>query len=350
MNGELTDLITEDDLIDPNTDPVLDARRRIGGMGSIDPAAGQIPVQESLPVTEEVPALDREAQLRADLGRSQGLDTMFDYIGVGGAKMADRPGKDLEAHLKERLMARSGKAGKVQAVKHVSETGKPVYYDAEGSFTRSAEGVERYYGTVKQVPQSWNKAKSEYEADTKKEAASAKALSKKSAEDAKRVAKKSGQQITAGEAAKIGKLDSANKLIDDLWSDYKTNASHVGSGLLSKMPWGTAHDFDQTRRQKAQMIGGILEGGKLTDPDFDRYYSMMPSPWDTDQQAKNKIDELKQTLSLVKEGQVKALTDTGFDTSGIKDPQQETAPPTIREIGGVKYKFDPVTKKNLGRL
>jgi hypothetical protein len=43
------------------------------------------------------------------------MDTLYDYLGVGGTKTADQPQRDLEAHLKERLLTNGPKSGKAQA-------------------------------------------------------------------------------------------------------------------------------------------------------------------------------------------------------------------------------------------
>lgn len=155
------------------------------------------------------------------------------------------------------------------------------------------------------------KAATQARLDAKEERATKKA-------DAELAQKAKGKPLTAQATTQVGELDAAEKLINDLESDYKKSASGYGSGLTSALPWSTdAGNFDQTRRQKAQVIGGILEGGKLTDPDFERYYDMMPSPWDTDEQAANKLSELKQTLKAKRETIVETLGKAGFDNSGL---------------------------------
>lgn len=147
-----------------------------------------------------------------------------------------------------------------------------------------------------------------------------------------------GKNLTAGATTEIGTLDSADALIEDLRGDYKKGASDYGSGLISMLPGSTdAKNYDQSRKQKAQIIGGILEGGKLTNEDFERYYKMMPSPWDTDHQAENKLNELKQTLALKRKGMVDTLGGAGFNVSGVqpKDEKPKSEPFPGRNDGAL---------------
>lgn len=140
--------------------------------------------------------------------------------------------------------------------------------------------------------------------------------------------KKQGKNMTSGTVSEVAELDAAEALIDDLWNDYTENASGVGSSILAKLPFTDASNYDQTRRQKAQVLGGILEGGKLTDMDFERYYNMMPSPGDTNEKAKLKLDELRQTLGAKRNAKINTLDDAGFDVGILRRDDTEEKPST----------------------
>ena len=138
-----------------------------------------------------------------------------------------------------------------------------------------------------------------------------------------------GKRIGSADARSLGELDSADEIIDDLAADYKKNASAYGSGITSTMPWSVDPDkYEASRSQKAQILGGIMEGGKLSDQDYDRYYDMLPSPWHTDVQAANRISELRSLLKAKKRGALSGLRSSGYDTEGFDSRQEQQERPT----------------------
>jgi hypothetical protein len=167
---------------------------------------------------------------------------------------------------------------------------------------------------------------------------------------ATQVAKNADGKIVGSQAAKdIGELDAADDLIKDLWADWEKNASQPFSGIESLMPWSKSVDkYEASRKQKAQMIGGIMEGGKLTDMDYERYLNMMPTPWDTKKQAKNKIKELADTLRLKRKGVISGLSSAGYNTSGF--PESAAGAKDVKEVirttkDGRKAVFNAETKE-----
>ena len=130
-----------------------------------------------------------------------------------------------------------------------------------------------------------------------------------------------GKPVTAGDAAKIAELDAADKLIDNAEREYMALASGRGSGLKSYLPFTDARKYDENRANSAQVIGGIIEGGKLTDADFARYTERLPSPFDTNDKAKYKFDQLRKILKEKRNAVVNTLGDVGYNVGVLREDE-----------------------------
>lgn len=126
-----------------------------------------------------------------------------------------------------------------------------------------------------------------------------------------------GTQVPGSVAADLGQFDSALKMADDAFSSYKSKASEFGSGLKSMAPGSDANQYEKERDVTAQAIGTILEGGKLTEPDYNRYKSMLPSPWDTNAVAEAKVQAIKNLIETKRQGKIEGLRQTGFDVANV---------------------------------
>ncbi len=142
-----------------------------------------------------------------------------------------------------------------------------------------------------------------------------------------------GKTMPAGEASAIGQLDAADQMlssIDQSWED-KTGAF---SGLTQYVPGTSASQFDDDKLAAAQMVGTIMEGGKLTDSDLkDKYLPMMPSQGDGKARKDAKISLLRQMLKTKRESSLSGLHQGGYNTSGFKDNHMEMtdgdSPPSV---------------------
>lgn len=131
----------------------------------------------------------------------------------------------------------------------------------------------------------------------------------------------SGLKMTAGETAKIADLDVASQTMDDLWGTFGTKAGGALAGAAQWLPATQAKQYNDERRVTAQVVGGILEGGKLTEDDFRRYYEMLPDPADSFERAKAKKEAVSRLLKTRRDIQVKTLKKAGFKTGGLSDSQ-----------------------------
>lgn len=144
--------------------------------------------------------------------------------------------------------------------------------------------------------------------------------------------KKEGAQVPGSVAADLGQFDSALAMADDAKKSYDAKASQAGSRVIAYIPGSEANQYEKERDVTAQAIGTILEGGKLTEPDYARYKAMLPSPSDTNSVADAKIAALKNLIEQKRKGKVEGLAQTGFDVSKVqrKEPEgfKKAAPPS----------------------
>lgn len=122
-----------------------------------------------------------------------------------------------------------------------------------------------------------------------------------------------GEQLTAAKAAELGQFESAEGLLDEMKSKF--DQLGPGAVLTQYIPTTDAARFESSRVATAQTIGKILEGGKLTDVDFEKYLDLMPSQSDSKGTAQHKIGTIKKMIELEKTGQLESLRKAGFNVN-----------------------------------
>ena len=131
-----------------------------------------------------------------------------------------------------------------------------------------------------------------------------------------------GKTIGTADVRSIGEMEAADKMLVDLATIHTEKASGPLGGISQYAPGTSEKEYNDTRSVAAQTIGGIIEGGKLTESDFDRYYDMLPSPGDSDRRAKNKIDQIRKLLSAKRKGGIAAFEKAGYDASGFQPTEK----------------------------
>lgn len=130
-----------------------------------------------------------------------------------------------------------------------------------------------------------------------------------------------GTKLVNSEVAQgIGKYDAADTILNDLEKNWNARASGRGSSLTQFIPGAAANLYSNSADMAAQNIGQILEGGKLTDSDYERYKKMMPTASDTAEQAKNKFAEIKRQMAEKKRGSITGAKQAGYNVSGFPEP------------------------------
>lgn len=125
--------------------------------------------------------------------------------------------------------------------------------------------------------------------------------------------------ISGGQVAQIADLEDQMSTVAALDSEWDNNASKIGSSAMGLIPQSDARVFDKTTRViSAQKIGKALEGGKLTEPDFQRYLALMPSTVDTKETKDKKIATLKLLIENAKNAKISNFESSGYDVKDLK--------------------------------
>jgi len=139
------------------------------------------------------------------------------------------------------------------------------------------------------------------------------------------------KRLPASVVQGIAGLKNANLMLDNLGKDWTDKANNWWSGMSQYFVATDATSYNDRRKPTAQVIGQILEGGKLTDSDFARYMNMLPTAGDGEDRKNNKIKALKELLRIKREGEGRSLTAAGYETRGIGAP----APGSLESLGAV---------------
>lgn len=126
-------------------------------------------------------------------------------------------------------------------------------------------------------------------------------------------------------AGQVGSFDTALNILDELQNKYKDNAMSMGSGIKQYIPGTDANKYNDAKKLATQNIGIILEKGKLTDNDYNRYLAMMPGAGDTADQAQRKFSLIREQISAKRKGEISGFDQAGYDTAGFTDGMKSTA-------------------------
>lgn len=165
-----------------------------------------------------------------------------------------------------------------------------------------------------------------------------------------------GKPVASEVAQRIGTLDAASQQVDQLESDWR-NKTGVFSGFTQFAPGTDAAQYRDSAKLAAQGIGQIIEGGKLTDSDYDRYLGMMPTAGDSKERAQEKFDRLRNYIVSRKKTSIEGARQAGYNTAGFTDtptpkpsnlstgtataaPKKDYKAGDERTIGGKRYKMN----------
>lgn len=148
---------------------------------------------------------------------------------------------------------------------------------------------------------------------------------------------KSGKTLSASEAEQLADIKDQLNSTSQLFSDWEEKVGGITEGLsggfdyLSKkteglLPNTSISEYKRNLEQKAQMIGKALEGGKLTDVDFEKYIKFLPQPGDTAEMAKSRIRNLEEALKTKYRQRVKTFGEAGYNVGGISPVEQLATP------------------------
>lgn len=125
-----------------------------------------------------------------------------------------------------------------------------------------------------------------------------------------------GRPLPAGDAAQLGGLVAAQGELKKLHTAFRSDTDWL-SGVTRFFPNTDARRFGTKAAVANQVIGKILEGGKLAEGDLARYKAMMPLASDSDATAQAKVDTLVSMIEADRLGRIQGLGQAGFDVSGF---------------------------------
>lgn len=134
-------------------------------------------------------------------------------------------------------------------------------------------------------------------------------------EDEKRKAA-TPKPVTGAEASQIGTLQTGANVMDELGKAWDADIEWH-SGLTQVVPGTDAKQYSNKANVAAQIVGGILEEGKLGEADLPRYKAMMPQPGDSLETKTKKVETVKRMLELKRQGKVRGLGEAGYDVGGF---------------------------------
>lgn len=144
-----------------------------------------------------------------------------------------------------------------------------------------------------------------------------------------------GKPLGADSIQKISDLNAAQTMLGKLAESYAGKATGTLSGILQAFPSTDAKQYNNERYQAAQNIGSALEGGKLTDVDFEKYYDgMLPTPGDSNETARKKIESLYSQIEVKKHALLKSLESGGYNTGDLSSKGIDLNPDVLNKISG----------------
>jgi hypothetical protein len=130
--------------------------------------------------------------------------------------------------------------------------------------------------------------------------------------------------LTASETEQLADLKDQMGSLDNVYTDWKTRVGpttgpvdYVGNKASGFFPNTDVSNYKTNLKQKAQLIGKALEGGKLTDVDFEKYIDFLPQPGDTDKRARSRVQNLKDALEKKYSQRVQTFGEAGYDVKGF---------------------------------
>lgn len=150
-------------------------------------------------------------------------------------------------------------------------------------------------------------------------------------------AKGNDKTLSASEAEQLADIKDQLNSTSQLFSDWEGKVGGITEGAAGSLdylnkkakglvPNTAVSEYKRNLEQKAQMIGKALEGGKLTDVDFEKYIKFLPQPGDTVEMAKSRIRNLEEALKTKYRQRVKTFGEAGYKVSGISPVEQLATP------------------------
>lgn len=156
--------------------------------------------------------------------------------------------------------------------------------------------------------------------------------------DKKQAAKANQEKLVPASAAENladlrSQMNSVNKIKDE-WNSMMGPVGgvtdYLKKNLGSRIPNTNEAKYRSSLKQKAQTIGKALEGGKLTDVDYEKYIHFLPQPGDTEEMAQQRITNLTDALQNAYNTRLQSYNQVGYSTGVL--PQLKSQPPKSARV------------------
>lgn len=153
-----------------------------------------------------------------------------------------------------------------------------------------------------------------------------------------------GKTLTTSALDQLSDLKVQYSSADQLLNDWEKNVGKqrqgggglkdLGTSMISQYdPFSPEAQYKDTMKLKAQIIGKALEGGKLTDVDYEKYLKFIPGPGDTKERAAAKIKSLKNEMATKYNVNYDTYSQAGYDLGSLNKLQTGTPAPQKEESG-----------------
>lgn len=139
-----------------------------------------------------------------------------------------------------------------------------------------------------------------------------------------------GQTLPANQLAEIADFNTAIESLSNLRADFKklVPAGDVVDQMKARgealIPNSKVAQYNDMVLQAQQLVGLILENGKLVGGDEAKYRKMLPKPGDSYETVQLKIDSLVRDLSIKGRNRAKAYGQGGYKVPEVLEPQQQS--------------------------
>lgn len=169
----------------------------------------------------------------------------------------------------------------------------------------------------------------QHQSDAEKMAAQMKLAGMKMASDKEKEAK----TLTASETEQLADIKDQLGSLDNIYSDWKTKiggttgvADYLSNKAAGLIPNSETSEYKANLKQKAQLIGKALEGGKLTDVDYEKYINFLPQPGDTDEMAKSRVKNLQEALKTKYNQRIQTFGEAGYKVGNFSSVENAATP------------------------
>lgn len=134
-----------------------------------------------------------------------------------------------------------------------------------------------------------------------------------------------GKQLPAADAEKLGKLETARRLLEDSAADFERISGSLpaalGSKISANVPRTEANDYNRRRKAFLRTIGLLVDESVIQKHDADAWEELYPEAGNLN--GKPSLDALKQSIREKFNDKLGAYSKAGFNVSNFGGEQSE---------------------------